>query len=78
MAQTNNQMLKQLCTDMKSLIKTIRGDQDDHEDMGLIGDVHDNTKFRKDAMKFKWILIVAMVGLSGTIIAQIIINNGGN
>ncbi len=76
MAQTNNQMLKKLCTDMKSLIKTIRGDPDDHEDMGLIGDVHDNTKFRRHATKFTWILIVAILALWGTIIAQTIMNGG--
>ncbi len=78
MPQTNNQMLKQLCKDMKSLIKTIRGDPDDHEDMGLIGDVHDNTKFRRTTTRFLWILIVAMTGLWGTVIAQVIIINGGN
>lgn len=71
---TNRQILLQIQQELKNLIRTIRGDPDEHEDMGLIGDVHDNTKFRKDAMKFKWILIVAMIGLSGTIIAQIIMN----
>ena len=69
---------KQIWQELKSLCNLIRGDPDDHEDMGLIGDVHDNTKFRKDATKFKWIFIVAMLALCGTIIAQTIINNGGN
>ena len=64
---------KQIWIELKSLCSLIRGDSDDHEDMGLIGDVRNNTKFRKDATKFKWILIVAMVGLWGTIIAQTII-----
>lgn len=68
---------KHILDKVESLCRLIRGDPDDHEDLGLIGDVRNNTKFRKDAVKFKWILIVALVGLWGTIIAQTILNNGG-
>ena len=75
MPQITNKMIWE---ELKSLCTLIRGAPDDHEDKGLIGDVHDNTKFRKDATKFKWIFIVAMLALCGTIIAQTIINNGGN
>lgn len=67
---------KDIWSELKSLCNLIRGDPDDHEDMGLVGDVRNNTSFRKDATRFKWILIVAMVGLWGTIIAQTIINGG--
>ncbi len=73
MPQTNSQMLTQLCKDVASLISLIRGDPDDHEDMGLIGDVHNNTKFRKDVTKFKWYFIVTILALCGTIIAQTLI-----
>lgn len=67
---------KQIWQELKSLCNLIRGDPDDHEDMGLIGDVQNNTKFRKDTTRFKWILIVAMVGLWGTVVAQMIIKGG--
>ncbi len=69
---------KDIWKELKSLCSLIRGDPDDHEDLGLVGDVHDNTKFRRDATKFKWIFIVTMLALCGTIIAQTIIANGGN
>ncbi len=65
---------KQIWQELKSLCNLIRGDPDDHEDMGLIGDVHDNTKFRQHTAKFAWVLIVAILGLWGHLIAQIIIN----
>jgi len=65
---------KQIWEELKSLCRLIRGDPDDHEDMGLIGDVHDNTKFRRHTIKFAWVLIVAILGLWGHLIAQIIIN----
>lgn len=67
---------KHILDKVESLCRLIRGDPDDHENMGLIGDVHENTKFRKLATKLTWLLIVAMVGLWGTIIAQTIINGG--
>ncbi len=65
---------EQIWEAVQSLTDTIRGRPGDHEDLGLLGDVHDNTKFRKDATKFKWIFIVTMLALCGTIIAQTIIN----
>lgn len=68
---------KHILDKVESLCRLIRGDPDDHEDMGLIGDVHDNTKFRKHATKFTWVLIVAVLALWGNLIAQIIVNNGG-
>lgn len=68
---------KQIWQELKSLCNLIRGDPDDHEDMGLIGDVHDNTKFRRTTTRFLWVLIVAMAGLWGTVIAQTIITGGG-
>ena len=67
---------KHILDKVESLCRLIRGDPDDHEDLGLIGDVHDNTKFRKDMTKFKWYFIVAILALCGTIIAQTIINGG--
>lgn len=73
MPQITNKMIWE---ELSSLVILIRGKPNDHEDMGLIGDVHDNTKFRKDATKFKWIFIVAILALCGTIIAQTIINGG--
>ena len=68
---------KQIWQELKSLCSLIRGNPDDHDDLGLIGDVRNNTKFRRTTTRFLWVLIVAMVGLWGTIVAQTIINNGG-
>lgn len=73
---TNRQILIQVQQELRSLIKTIRGDPNNYKDIGLIGDVHNNTKFRKDMTKFKWYFIVAMLALWGTIIAQTILNGG--
>ena len=70
MPQITNKMI---WDKVESLCRLIRGDPDDHEDMGLVGDVHDNTKFRKDVTKFKWYFIIAMLALCGTIIAQTLI-----
>ncbi len=67
---------KQIWEELKSLCTLIRGESDDHEDMGLVGDVHDNTKFRKIAVRFTWILIVAVLALWGNLVAQIIVNGG--
>ncbi len=67
---------EQIWEAVQSLTETIRGRSGDHEDLGLLGDVHDNTRFRKIAVRFMWILVVAMVSLWGTIIAQTIINGG--
>lgn len=67
---------KHILDKVESLCRLIRGDPDDHENMGLIGDVHENTKFRKIATRFTWVLIVAIIGLWGHLIAQIIINGG--
>ncbi len=69
---------KQIWQELKSLCHLIRGNPDNREDLGLLGDVHENTKFRKIAVRFMWILVVAVMSLWGTIIAQTLMNNGGH
>ncbi len=71
---TNKHILEKL----ESLCLLIRGDPKKHEDVGLVGAVNDNTKFRKTTMKFIWVLAGAVVSLWGTIIAQTLMNNGGH
>jgi len=73
MPQITNKMIWE---SLESLNNLIRGEPDDHEDMGLIGDVRNNTHFRKIAVKFTWFLVIAVLALWGNLIAQIIINGG--
>jgi len=67
---------KQIWEELKSLCHLIRGEPDDYENSGLVGAVYNNTKFRKFSTKFAWILVVAILGLWGHLIVQIIVNGG--
>lgn len=67
---------KEIWEELQSLNQLIRGHPDEHRDSGLIGAVHENTKFRRVAVKFTWFLVIAVLALWGNLIAQIIMNGG--
>ena len=74
MAITN----KQIWEELRALGVLIRGDPESREDLGLLGDVLENSQFRRTATKMVWVLVVAILGAWGTIIAQVILFNGGS
>lgn len=67
---TNSDLMEEL----KSIKTLLMGDSEDHDDLGLVGAVHDNTRFRISFTKLAWVIIVAVFGTWGTIVAQAIIN----
>ncbi|KKL89955.1 hypothetical protein LCGC14_1909500 [marine sediment metagenome] len=67
---------KQIWDELRALGMLIRGDPEDREDLGLLGDVRENSQFRRTAMKVVWLLVVAIIGAWGTIVAQVILNGG--
>lgn len=67
---TNSDLMEEL----KSIKTLLMGDSEDHDDLGLVGAVHDNTRFRISFTKLAWVIVVAVFGTWGTIVAQVIIN----
>lgn len=67
---TNSDLMEEL----KSIKTLLMGDSEDHDDLGLVGAVHDNTRFRISFTKLAWVIVVAVFGTWGTIVAQAIIN----
>ena len=67
---------KQIWEELRALVMMIRGDPENREDLGLLGDVLENSQFRRTATKVVWLLVVATIGAWGTIVAQVIINGG--
>lgn len=65
---------EQIWEEIHGLSIVIRGDPDKREDLGLLGDVKDNTKFRKLTEKIVWVLAIAVIGAWGTIAAQVLLN----
>ena len=59
---------------LESIGKILTGDPANREDLGLLGDVKENTGFRKRHEKFtyklNWTLFIAFLGLCGAVIAQ--------
>ncbi len=65
---------KQIWEELRTLIKLIRGDPEKREDLGLLGDVLENSQFRRGATKFLWILIPLIIITWGTMAFQLFIN----
>ena len=63
---------KQIWEELRGLSKLIRGDPDNREDLGLLGDVLENSQFRRGAAKFLWLLIPLIVITWGTMAFQLI------
>ena len=55
---------------LTAIHRVVMGDPEDRHDLGLVGDVAENTKFRKIASKINWILLVAVLSLTTAVIAQ--------
>ncbi len=68
MAITN----KQIWVELKTLGVLLRGPEDDREDMGLLGDVKDNTQFRRSWTRFLWVLVPLIICTWGTMLFALI------
>jgi hypothetical protein len=59
---------------LEGIDKILTGDPSNREDLGLLGDVKENTGFRKQHEKYtyklNWTLVLALIGLCTAIIAQ--------
>ena len=65
----------ELMTEIKLIKKILCGDPEKRDDLGLVGAVHDNTKFRDTFSKLAWLIIVAVFGTWGTIVAQVVLSS---
>ena len=54
---------------LTAVFKAVFGDQENRKDLGLVGDVKENTKFRHTTARANWILLIALLTMCGTIIA---------
>lgn len=61
-----------LMAEIRSIKMLLTGDPADHDDLGLVGAVHDNTRWRLSFTKLAWVIIVAVFGTWGTIVAQVL------
>ena len=59
---------------LKALARVLMGDPENREDLGLVGDVKDNSQFRRMAIKIVWVLVLTIIGTWGTMAAQILLN----
>ncbi len=67
---------RQIWEELRGLSTLIRGDPENREDLGILGDVRENSQFRRSATRVVWVLVFAIVGAWGTIVAQVILNGG--
>ena len=58
---------------LKALAKVLMGDPENREDLGLVGDVRENSQFRRMAIKIVWVLVFTIIGTWGTMAAQILL-----
>lgn len=58
---------------LTSLAKLLMGDPEDREDLGLVGDVKENSQFRRTATKVVWALVLAIIGTWGTMTVQVVL-----
>ena len=58
---------------IKSMVRilwdTVMGKDENRHDQGLVGDVEKNTAFRKSASKLLWIILVAIIGSTVSLLA---------
>ncbi|KKK74766.1 hypothetical protein LCGC14_2880480 [marine sediment metagenome] len=58
---------------LRSLAHVIMGNPKNREDLGLVGDVKENSQFRRTATKVVWALVLAIIGTWGTMTAQVLL-----
>lgn len=65
---------KQIWDELRALSIVIRGEPDNREDLGLLGDVLENSQFRRGFVKLLWLLIPLLIITWGTMAIQLFTN----
>ena len=57
---------------LKALARVLMGDPEDRNDLGLVGDVKENSQFRRSLTELGWILVPLMIVTLGTTLFALI------